>query len=249
MLDLSKYNGKLSDAIAAARANDVGHILNVCVNSEDFPQVLQIAESFPDVTCTIGVHPAERNCYEPSVNELISLAQHSKVVAIGETGLDYFHCSGDLHWQRERFKRHIQAAKQSLKPLVVHSRQSSEDVLQCLREEKASEVGGVWHCFTETYEVARRVLDLGFYIGITGIVTFNKAVQLQEVAKRIPLNRLLLETDAPYLAPVPKRGKPNEPAFVRYIAEYVAHLREITYQEVVQQTTANFFALMQPGAN
>lgn len=244
MLDLSNYDGKLDKAINVAHENDVGHILSVSVTIEDFPNVLKNAVLYQGVTCTVGLHPSEQNCHEPTIDELVELAQHPKVVAIGETGLDYFHCSGDLSWQQERFQRHIQAAKMAKIPLVLHSRQSSEDLLRILKEESADDVGGVWHCFTETYEIAKQALDLGLYVGITGIVTFKKALELQEIAKRIPLDRMLIETDAPYLAPTPMRGQKNEPAFVRYVAEYVAQLRSISYEEVAEQTTANFCKLM-----
>ncbi|MGD9152082.1 MAG: TatD family hydrolase [Gammaproteobacteria bacterium] len=242
-LDLTKYAGQLDGVIDAARAVGVEHILNVCVNLQDFPRVLEIAEAYDDVSCTVGLQPSEHQNHEPSVDDLVELSQHPKVIAIGEAGLEYFHCSGDLAWQHERFRRHIRAARQVKKPLVIHSRESSEDVYRILREERAAEVGGVLHCFTDSYEYAQKFVDLGFYIGITGIVTFKKAVQVQETAQKIPLTRLLIETDAPYLTPVPYRGKPNEPAYVRYVAEAIAELREISYAEVAEQTTANFWDL------
>lgn len=242
-IDLTNYNGQLNGAINAARTAGVEHILNACVNLQDFPRVLEIAEAYDDVSCTVGLHPSDHEDQEPSVDELVQLSQHPKVIAIGEAGLDYFHCSGDLAWQRERFRRHIQAAKQVKKPLVIHSRESSEDMYRILREERAAEVGGVLHCFTDSYSQAQKFVDLGFYIGITGIVTFKQAVQVQETAQKIPLTRLLIETDAPYLAPVPYRGKPNEPAYVRYVAEAIAKLRGISYSEVAKQTTANFWDL------
>jgi len=243
MLDLGKYDDQLQGAINAAHDNGVGHILTVGVTLEDFPVVLKIAETYNGVSCTVGLHPSERQAKEPSINDLIELAEHVQVIAIGEVGLDYFHCSGDLSWQHERFRRHIQAAKYIKKPLVIHSRESSEDMYRILKEEGADEIGGVLHCFTGSYEEAQRFLDLGFYLGISGIVTFKKALQVQEVARKAPLNRLLIETDAPYLAPVPYRGKSNEPAYVHYVAEYIAKLREISYAEVAEQTTANFLEL------
>jgi TatD DNase family protein len=240
MLDLSQHDNDLKNVIQAARENDVGHILNVCVTIENFPRVLKIAEMYDDVSCTVGLHPSEQNCHEPSVDELVELAKHKKVIAIGETGLDYFHCEGDLSWQHDRFRRHIQAAKIVNKPLIIHVRQAHEDALRILREEGAAEIGGVFHCFTESWEIAQKVLDLNFCLGITGIVTFKKALELQDVAKRASLDRLLIETDAPYLAPAPKRGKSNEPAYVRYVAEFLASLREISYEEIAKQTTENF---------
>ncbi|MGD9108661.1 MAG: TatD family hydrolase [Gammaproteobacteria bacterium] len=242
-LDLTKYGGQLDGVIDAARAAGVEHILNVCVNLQDFPRVLEIAEAYDDVSCTVGLQPSEHQDHEPSVDDLVELSQHPKVIAIGEAGLEYFHCSGDLAWQRERFRWHIQAARQVKKPLVIHSRDSSEDMYRILCEERAAEVGGVLHCFTDSYEAAHKFVDLGFYIGITGIVTFKQAVQVQETAQKIPLERLLIETDAPYLTPVPYRGKPNEPAYVRYVAEAIAKLRGISYAEVAEQTTANFWNL------
>jgi len=243
MLDLAKHDGDLESAIIAARAAGVGHILNICVTLENFPRVLEIAKTYEGVSCTVGLHPSEQHCHEPSVDDLIELAQHPKVIGIGESGLDYFHCSGDLTWQQERFRRHIQAAKQINKPLVIHSRESSDDMYRILCDEKVNEIGGVLHCFTDSYEAAQKFVDLGFYIGITGIVTFKKALQVQEVAQKIPLERLLVETDAPYLAPEPYRGKPNEPAYVRYVAEHIAKLRNISYDELALQTTKNFWEL------
>ena len=242
-LDLTKYDGQLDGAINAARDNGVEHILNIGINLQDFPRVLEIAEIYDDVSCTVGLQPSEHANHEPSIDELVELSQHPKVIGIGEVGLEYFHCSGDLTWQHERFRRHIQAAKQVNKPLVVHSREASDDMYRILCEEKAAEVGGVLHCFTDSYEYAQKFLGLGFYIGITGIVTFKKAMQVQKTAQKIPLERLLIETDAPYLAPVPYRGKPNEPAYVKYVAERIAELRDISYEEVARQTTANFWDL------
>lgn len=242
-LDLAKYGGNLERVIDAARAQDVGHILNIGVTLEDFPRVLEIAQTYDDVSCTVGLHPSEQGYHEPLVDDLVELTKYSEVIGIGETGLDYFHCSGDLTWQLERFRRHIKAAKEVQKPLVIHSRESSDDMYRILREEKVSEIGGVLHCFTDSYETAQKFVDLGFYISITGIVTFKKAVKVQEVAQKIPLERLLVETDAPYLAPVPHRGKPNEPAYVRYVAEHIAKLRGISYEEVAAQTTKNFWDL------
>ena len=170
----------------------------------------------------------------------------SKVVGVGETGLDYFHCSGDVSWQQERFREHIRVAKASKKPLVVHSRESAEDTLRIMREERADVVGGVMHCFTENWEIAQRAMDLNFHISFSGIVTFKKATQVQMVAKQIPLDRMLIETDAPYLSPVPVRSKPNEPAYVRHVAEYIAMLRNISLETVAEATTQNFYRLFRP---
>ena len=190
------------------------------------------------------MHPDERrDGREATLAELLAMADDSKVVAIGETGLDYYRVEGDTEWQRERFRTHIRAARACLKPLVIHTRESAEDTLRIMREEGAGEVGGVIHCFTETWEVARAALDLGFHISISGIVTFKNAATVKDVAKQVPLERLLVETDSPYLAPVPHRGKMNQPAFVRHVAEEVGRLRGIGLDLVASATTRNFFAL------
>jgi TatD DNase family protein len=242
-LDLTPYEGDLSRALKAAADQGVGHMLCVSIDMDTFANVLKIAEQYPNVSASVGVHPTEQGTYDPPLQELIRLASHPAVVAIGETGLDYYRSTGDLDWQRERFARHISAAKAVDKPIIVHSREAREDTLKILAKEQASEVGGVLHCFTENWDMAKRAMDLNFYISISGIVTFNSAVELKEIAKQIPLNRLLIETDAPYLAPVPHRGKPNEPAYVRYVAECIAELRGIPFDELAAQTSENFFAL------
>jgi TatD DNase family protein len=189
------------------------------------------------------VHPDHEDCTEPTVEELIALADHPRVVAIGETGLDYFRLTGDLTWQRERFRTHIRAARAANKPLVIHTRAAAEDTLRILREERAAEVGGVMHCFTESLAVAEAAIELGFYISFSGIVTFKNAAGLREVAAAIPLERMLIETDSPYLAPVPHRGKTNEPGFVKHVAEEIARLRGLSPQAVGAATSENFFRL------
>jgi len=235
-------------AVEEAKAQGVGHILNVCVSLKDFPKVLEKAKEYTFVSASVGLHPNEQE-EEPSVEELVNLAQHEKVVAIGETGLDYYRSTGDLSWQKERFRHHIQAAKIVDKSLIIHSRQAKEDTLHILKEENAHEVGGVLHCFTEDWDMATRALDLGFYISFSGIVTFKNAVSIQEVAKKIPLDRMLLETDAPYLAPIPHRGKPNTPAYVVHTAEFIAHLRDIDIDLLATTTTVNFFRLFKKANN
>ncbi len=241
-LDLTAYDGKLSDALVQAANQGVGHMLCVCITLQDFPQVLNVAQHYPHVSASVGLHPNEdAQGAEPTVDHLVALAQHEKVVAIGETGLDYYRSTGDLSWQHERFRRHIQAAKKANKALIVHSRQAREDTLRILKEEEAMSVGGVMHCFTENEEMANAAMDLGFYISFSGIVTFANAKELQAVAKQVPLERMLIETDSPYLAPVPHRGKSNEPAYVRHVADYIAELRGIDVAELAEQTTANFF--------
>ncbi|MFJ5445247.1 TatD family hydrolase [Methylobacillus methanolivorans] len=228
---------------AAMQEERVGHALCISVTLPDFPEVLAVAEAHDNFYASVGVHPDYED--EPLFTEdqLVNLAAHSKVVAIGETGLDYFRLTGDLEWQRERFRLHIRAAIRAQKPLVIHTRNAAEDTLRIMREERADQVGGVMHCFTESLEVAQAAIALGFYISFSGIVTFKNAVALKEVAKAVPLDRVLVETDSPYLAPVPFRGKLNQPAYVRYVAEEIAHLRGISYQEVEQATTENFFRL------
>jgi|SRR5579885_1606164 TatD DNase family protein len=241
LLDLSD-SSDLDSIIARARQQGVQYILNVCVRLADFPQVLKAAESYPFVSASIGLHPNELG-EEIGKDTLLQKAQHPKVIAIGETGLDYFRSTGDLEWQRDRFRVHIRAAKELQKPLIVHTRDAKEDTIRIMREENAAESGGVMHCFSEDWHIARQALDMNFYISFSGIVTFKSAATIQEVAKQVPLDRILIETDAPYLAPVPHRGKSNEPAYVRHTAEYIANLRNITIDEFAEQTTQNFFRL------
>lgn len=228
--------------IDRAKTQGVQYILNVCVSVADFPQVLATAENYPFVGASFGLHPNE-TAEEVSEEEIILRAQPDKVIAIGETGLDYYRTTGDTAWQSERFRRHIRAAKRLNKPLIIHTRAAKEDTLRIMREEKASEVGAVMHCFTEDWEMAKQALDEGFYISISGIVTFKNATTIQDVAKRVPLDRLMVETDSPYLAPIPFRGKPNEPGFVRHTAEFIANLRNESLEQLAAQTTENFFTL------
>ena len=233
----------LPEALAAMQANAVTHALVIGVSLPEFPQVLALAEHYPHLYATVGVHPDNPDAEEPSEARLVELAQHPKVVGIGETGLDYHWCQGDLAWQHERFRTHIRAARTLNLPLVVHTRESIADTLRLLREEGAEACGGVMHCFTEDWDSAQAALDLGFYISISGIVTFKNAEQIKQVASRVPLDRLLVETDSPYLAPVPFRGKQNQPAYVRYVAEQVAQLRSMSLAELAAATTENFFRL------
>jgi len=239
-LELTPYDGNLDGAIAAAHQRGVDLMLCVSIDMNNFPDVRALAERYPEVYASVGVHPNETEGHDPSVEELVQLASHPKVIAIGETGLDYFRSEGDLEWQRERFRRHIAAAKQTGKPLIVHSREAREDTMRVLEEEKANEVGGIMHCFVEDMATAERAMALGFLISFSGIVTFRNAAALQEVARHVPADMLLVETDAPYLAPVPHRGKPNEPAYVRDVAEFVAKLRGVSVELIEEQTTANF---------
>lgn len=223
--------------------NGVGHALCISVTLPDFPQVLSLAEANDNFYATVGVHPDYEDIQEPSVGDLVALAQHPKVIGIGETGLDYFRLTGDLDWQRNRFRTHIRAAIQTKKPLIIHTRNAAEDTLRIMREENANLIGGVMHCFTESLDVALQAIELGFYISFSGIVTFKNATTIKEVAKQIPLERILVETDSPYLAPVPYRGKINQPSYVKYVAEEVAALRGISLEDFSVATTQNFFRL------
>ncbi|MBB5018698.1 TatD DNase family protein [Chitinivorax tropicus] len=223
--------------------NQVSHALCVSVSLPEWPGVIEMAERYPNIYASVGVHPDYEDTPEPSVEQLIELAQHPKVIAIGETGLDYYRLTGDLEWQRERFRTHIRAAKSCGKPLIIHTRAAAEDTLRIMREEGACEVGGVMHCFTESWAVAEAAIAENFHISFSGIVTFKNAVELKEVARRTPLERMLIETDSPYLAPVPFRGKMNHPALVKHVAEHIADLRETTVDAIATATTANFFNL------
>jgi TatD DNase family protein len=242
-LDLSVFNNDLEKALANATEHGVSHMLCVCIDMDNRQDVLAIARNHDNIYASVGVHPNEKDSLEPSVAELVSHAADNKIVAIGETGLDYFYGEGDMTWQQERFRRHIAAARESAKPLIIHTRDAREDTLRIMQEEQAADIAGVMHCFTENWDMARRAMDMNFYISFSGIVTFKNAVELKEVARKVPLDRLLVETDSPYLAPVPKRGKSNQPAWVRYVAEYVAELRGISFEELAEATTSNFFDL------
>lgn len=227
--------------VARARAAGVVHMLCVSVDLESWPGVAAAAARYDDVSATVGVHPnTEGPVREPDVDTLLELASDAGVVAIGETGLDYFRSAGNLDWQRARFRTHIRAARECGKPLVIHCREAADDLIDILRKERAHEVGGVMHCFVESWEVAQRALDLGLYISLSGIVTFRNAQALKAVARQVPRESLLVETDSPWLAPVPQRGKQNEPAYVRHTAEYIANLREESFADLAQATSANF---------
>lgn len=247
-LNFDPLGRTLDRVLAHARENDVRWMLCVSVNLEDYPQVLALAQQHPHVFASVGVHPNEREGRDPTAEELTTLARDPAVVAIGETGLDYFRSTGDMGWQQERFARHIHAATACGRPLIIHTRDAAKDTLEIMRSEGARDAGGVMHCFTESWEVARAALDLGFYISFSGIVTFKNATALQEVAQRVPADRILVETDAPYLAPIPHRGKTNEPAYVRHVAEFVAGLRGMPCDDFAELTTDNFFRLFRNAA-
>ncbi len=243
-LDFPELRADLPDRLARMRAAGVTHALTISTTVATFDAVREVAEAHDELWCSAGVHPDERrDAREATEDELVAMASHRKVVAVGETGLDYFRVEGDTQWQRERFRRHIRAARRVAKPLVIHTREAAADTLRILEEEGAGEVGGVMHCFTETIEVAEAAMRLGFHISFSGIVTFKNAKDLKEVARRVPLERMLVETDSPYLAPVPHRGRTNEPAFVRHVAEEIASLRGVPFEAVAEATTRNFFSL------
>lgn len=242
-LDFPDLAANLDEILINMEQNNVTHALCVSVNLEDFPRVRALAESHNNLFASVGVHPDYENIIEPNALQLAALADYPKVIAIGETGLDYFRLKGDLEWQRERFRQHIRAAKQCQKPLIIHTREAATDTLRIMAEEGADSVGGVMHCFTESWQVAQQAIEMNFYISFSGIITFKNAATVKDVARRIRLDRILIETDSPYLAPVPYRGKTNQPAFVRYIAEEIANLREMSVKEIATVTTNNFFNL------
>lgn len=233
----------LDGVINRMRSADVGCALCVSVSLESLGHVLEIAEGLDDVWASAGVHPDHTEGEDPSTERLEALLAHPRVIATGETGLDYYRLTGDLEWQRERFRTHIRAARKTGKPLIIHTRSAAADTLRIMREEGAERVGGVVHCFTETWETAKAAIDLGFMISFSGILTFKNAVALREVARKVPEDRLLIETDAPYLAPVPHRGRTNEPSYVRFVAEELGRVRNLADEAVAEITTANFFRL------
>jgi len=242
-IDFPELSGDLPAVLGAMDREHVTHALCISVNLIDLPRVLRIAADNAQVYASVGVHPDYEDTPEPTVDELCELAHRPKVVAIGETGLDYYRLTGDLEWQRARFRTHIRAARACAKPLVIHTRSAAADTLAIMRDEGAGQAGGVMHCFTETWEVARTALELGFHISFSGIVTFKNARELKEVARQVPLERMLIETDSPYLAPVPYRGKLNQPAYVRHVAEEIARLRGVSVEDIARATSHNFFTL------
>lgn len=239
-INFPEIANNLEEILANMRTNQVTNALCVSVDLDKFPEILALAEKHDNIYASVGVHPDYELEKEPTQEELVRLAKHPKVIAIGETGLDYFRLQGDLEWQRNRFRTHIRAAVETNKPLIIHTRSASADTLRLMQEEGANRAGGVMHCFTESMEVALAAIEMNFYISFSGIVTFKKAMELKEVARHIPLDRMLIETDSPYLAPVPFRGKLNQPAYVKHVAEEIAKLRDISIEEVGVATSANF---------
>ncbi|MEO8849660.1 MAG: TatD family hydrolase [Casimicrobiaceae bacterium] len=242
-LDFEDFDGEVPRILDSMRAAGVTHALCISVDLKDFPRVHALACAHANLYASVGTHPDYEDTEEPSVERLCTLAGLPNVVAIGETGLDYFRLQGDLEWQRNRFRTHIRAAREAARPLVIHTRAAAEDTLRIMRDERADEARGVMHCFTESWDVAQRAIDLGFYISFSGIVTFKNALALKDVARRLPLERMLIETDSPYLAPVPFRGKRNEPTYVPHVAREIARLRDVPVDAIARATTANFFNL------
>ena len=242
-VDFPALATQMPDILLRMQANRVSTALCVSVNLPDWPNLLALVEQHPELWASVGVHPDYEDTIEPTVDDLVSRATHPKVVAIGETGLDYFRLTGDLDWQRNRFRQHIRAAKACGLPLIIHTRSSSEDTLAIMREEGAAQARGVMHCFTESWDVAQQSMDMNFYISFSGIVTFKNATSLQDVATKMPLDRLLIETDSPYLAPVPHRGKLNDPSKVIHVAEKIAELRSVPVSLIEEASTDNFYTL------
>ena len=238
----------LPEVFGLMQQNQVSHALCISVELEKLPEIIALAEAHPHIYASVGVHPDHEDCTEPSVAQLVQLAQHPKVVAIGETGLDYFRLTGDLEWQRTRFRTHIRAARESGKPLVIHTREAAADTLRLMEEEQAHKIGGVMHCFTESIAVAQAAMEMNFYISFSGIVTFKNAIAIRDVAAYVPLERMLIETDSPYLAPVPYRGKTNQPGYVKHVAEEIAKVKGISVEEVGETTSENFFRLFKHAA-
>lgn len=248
-LDFPEFQSRLPEVLSNMEKANVQHALCVSVDLPDFPKVLKLAEDHTHLYASVGVHPDYEDTPEPSFEFLVETAKHPKIVAIGETGLDYYRM-GDrsyesMEWQRERFRTHIRAAIASQRPLIIHTRSASADTLRILQEEGASKIGGVMHCFTESLEVAQAAMEMGFFISFSGIVTFKSAKDLQETCRQVPLDKLLIETDSPYLAPVPYRGKTNEPAWVAQVGEFVADLKGVSVERLAKQTYDNFFECFQ----
>lgn len=242
-IDLTPYQNDFSLFMQEAKQQQIQQMLCIAIDLESYPAMLDLVNDYPEIFLSVGVHPNVHDGEEPSEEQLLALASNDKVIAIGETGLDYFRSTGDLAWQHQRFKTHIKVAKALNKPLIIHTREAGHDALDILAEEGANEVGGIIHCFTENWEFAQKALALNFYISFSGIVTFKNALAIKEAAKLVPSDKFLIETDSPYLAPVPFRGKPNYPTYVPYVAEHLAELRGCSIEEIAAQSTANFHTL------
>ncbi|MEW6446383.1 MAG: TatD family hydrolase [Pseudomonadota bacterium] len=242
-IDLAPWSGDFSACMRDARCGGMGLMVCVSIDLESYPAMRALIDPYPEVVVSVGVHPNEEPHLSPSLEQLLRLADDPRVVAIGETGLDYFRTEAGAVWQHERFITHIQAARQSGKPLIIHTREAKADTLRLLEEQQASDCGGVMHCFVEDWETAKRALDIGFHISFSGVLTYKSAAELREVAKKVPADRILIETDSPYLAPAPHRGKPNVPMYVRHVAEQLAGLRGWSLEETAERTLENARAL------
>lgn len=246
-LDFPDFAGQLPDLLERMENARVSHALCISVDMVDFPKVLALAHQHENLFASVGTHPDYEDTPEPSVDQLVDLARDPKILAIGETGLDYYRIGdrsyADMEWQRDRFRTHIRAAIEANKPLIIHTRSASEDTIRIMKEEGAHKVAGVMHCFTESWEVAQAAMELGFYISFSGIVTFKNAKDLQETCKKVPMERMLIETDSPFLAPVPHRGKVNEPSWVADVARFIADLRGMEVTQLGAQTSRNFVNL------
>ena len=249
MLDLAEFDHHMDNVIEQAKSSQVTDILSISVDLDSFPRILATAKNYPNVYASVGLHPCHSPEKQLSVEQLTALSDDPKVIAIGETGLDYYMNNGscplaeDFAWQQERFRVHIRTAIQTGKPLIIHTRDAREDTLRILAEENANKIGGIMHCFVEDLATAETALSMGFYISFSGIVTFKNAKSIQEVAKMVPDDRILIETDSPYLAPVPMRGKKNQPAYVSYVAEFLARLRGTSIEHIAQVTRENYYHL------
>ena len=248
-IDLASYDNRFDHFVKATLDSGVGRMLCVSIDLESYPAMRALVEDYPEIDISVGIHPNDQESREPEPGELVELAADPKNVAIGETGLDYFHSKGDLQWQRDRFRHHIEAAKACGKPLIIHTRDAKQDTIAIMQEQDAASVGGVMHCFTEDWEMARQALDMGFYISFSGIITFKSADQLRDVARQVPLDRLLVETDSPYLAPVPFRGKPNQPMRVIHVAEALAACKDLPVEKIIEITGENYCRLFRCGDN
>ena len=242
-INFPELNEKIDQVLDNMKNHNISHALCVSVTLDKIDEILSLANKYSNIYASVGVHPDYEDIEEPDISKLFHYSKEKKIVAIGETGLDYFRLKGDLSWQRERFRTHIRAAIKSSLPLIIHTRNAQEDTIKIMREESAHSATGVMHCFTESYEMAKKAVDLGFYISFSGIITFKNAESLRETVKKLPIENILIETDSPYLAPVPNRGKLNEPANVRYVAEKIAELKGMSIEEVAEITTNNFFRL------
>lgn len=243
-LKLNAYDQNLDAAIEAAKENEVRAMLCVCISDENRHQVVGIAEQYPHICASVGVHPCDVEGDVLTKAQLINwVSESNKIVAVGETGLDYYHSQDFVEQQKESFAIHLQVGAELNLPVIVHTRNAREDTIELIREYGSEESSGVLHCFTESWEMAKQALDMNYYISLSGIVTFKNTHELKDIAKKIPADRLLIETDSPYLAPVPVRGKPNEPKYVKYVAEYLAELRGVSIEELAETTTENYYRL------